>query len=70
VSVRVVVYNDAGQSVTRGKLVQVPNDGAWRFVTFGPAPHGVVHSTVRLQVVSSQQIGVDATVLEAPFGGP
>ena len=70
VSVRVVVYNDSGQSVTRGKLIQIPNDGAWRFVTFGPAPHGVVHSTVRLQVVSSQQIGVDATVLKAPFGGP
>jgi hypothetical protein len=70
VVIRVTAYTDGGSSISRGKMVKVPSDGQWRFYTFGPQPHGITHSSVRLSILTAETLHVDAAWLSAGFGGP
>jgi hypothetical protein len=68
VTVRVVAFPVGAKPITRGITVTVSRTGGWQVIAFDPAPFGAAHPSVRLSIVTSSTIGVDALVLTAPFG--
>jgi hypothetical protein len=70
VTIRVVAFPVGAKPITRGITVTVPRTGGWQVIAFDPAPFGAAHPSVRLSIVTSSTIAVDALALTAPFGTP
>jgi Carboxypeptidase regulatory-like domain/Stage II sporulation protein len=65
-----VIANGSTVVVMQKLSIIEPNDGRWRVYSMSPPASGISHTSVQVNIVASQVIGIDAAVLTGIFGGP
>jgi hypothetical protein len=69
VIINVVAIESDGTLHIKSRSVTEARDGKWRVYGFDPAAFGVSHTQVKLSLVTTRTIGVDAAVLIGSYGG-
>ena len=67
IKLKVIAKSSTG-SKTGTKKVTIPRDGRWYLQTYDPGSSGIDHSTVQVNWVTNQTVGVDTSLLTASTG--
>ena len=65
-----MLANGTTVAVIQSIGLSVPHDGLWHLYSVKPPAAGIDHTTVQVNLILHQNMGIDMATLTSAFGGP